>query len=121
MLKLRRESIRHLADIPWPSDPHREHATRELLIDIRDVVRAGDGRESVMKETEIEVEGTMERAVAERAIPAAILENRRTCLQAEHHRLRPLVGGEEDRITRGTLLPLDRFHCRAPAGPVARH
>src|SRR5690349_19704442 len=121
MLQLWRKALPHLADVPGTRDPHREHAARELLIDIRDVVRAGHRSEAVAEEAEIEVESASEGTIAEGAVASAVLENWRSCLQTEQHRLCPLVRGKEDRVTIRALLLLYRLHRRTPASPRTRN
>src|ERR1700748_1656226 len=77
LLQLWRQALPHLAHVPRTGDPHREHPAREFLIDVRNVVRARNGREAIPEQTEIEVERAVNRAVAERAVSAIVLEDRR--------------------------------------------
>ena len=121
VLQLVRQAASELADVPRTGDVEGEEPALELLEDVRDVGVSENRREPVAIQPEVELEGAHELGVGERAPSSAVLEERRARLHPENRRLRPFVGGKEDRPLVGAERALHVLHRASPIGPRRRH
>src|SRR5438045_8554904 len=94
-LRRRVEPILEFADVPGAGDVHRDVAALEFLEEVGHLRARDRGRQTLTIEAQVEIERESEWWLLERAIAAAVTQNRRLFVEREDHRLRTLVGGHE--------------------------
>ena len=114
-----RQSTAELGDIPGAADVHGEIALCELLIEVRHLAVADRRGVTLPEHADVKVEGTDEIGLTERAVAAAVGQQRRAGAEGQNDRFLPLIRWEKNGIS-GAATGLDPAHRFRPFAPCAR-